>query len=87
MILLDTLGRKDIDTKQKNRNIFCLNERGDILWRIQDPNDLRKDGKKSDWPFVGLWVKDDILGATNWNSIAYEVDIETGVLSNGEFTK
>jgi len=88
IVRLDTLGRKDINTEEKNRNIFCLNERGDILWQIQDPDTYPPGFPKSDSPFVGMRLtKDGKLRATSWDSHAYDVDIETGTLSNAEFTK
>ena len=71
-----------------NRNIFCLNERGDVLWQIQDPDTYPPGFPKSDSPFVGVRItKDNKLRATSWDSHGYEVDINTGMLSNAEFTK
>lgn len=86
LILLNYM---DYSKTYGNRNIFCLNERGDVLWQIKDPNLYRVAGsKETDAAFVGMRItKDNKLRATSWNSFTYDVDIETGALSNGEFTK
>jgi len=42
-----------------NRNIFCLNERGDVLWQIQDPDTYPPGFPKSDSPFVGMRITND----------------------------
>ena len=88
LVLLDTLGRRDIPKETKNRNIFCLNERGDILWQIQDPVETFSIKKPDDNPFVGINVFEGRrLVATTWKGFYYDVDLETGKLSNCGYTK
>ena len=87
LVRLDTLGRKDINLSEKNRNVFCLNKIGKIIWQIEDADNFRTDSKKTDSPFVGWIIKGDIVRITNWNSFAYDLDMETGKLSNQKFTK
>jgi len=71
----------------RNNNILCLNEKGEILWQIQDPDELSKSGKKTDSPFVGLYIRNGVIRAANWNSFDYDINLENGKLSNPEFTK
>jgi len=71
-----------------NRNIFCLNERGDVLWQIQDSDTYRAGLPKSDSPFTGIRITDDgKIRVSNWDSHGYEVNIETGRLSDARWTK
>lgn len=70
-----------------NRNIFCLNEKGEILWQIQDPDERNSVVKKTDSPFVGIYTKKEALRVANWNSYDYDVDLNTGNISNAEFSK
>ena len=86
--ILVVLNYMDYSKTLGNRNIFCLNERAEALWQIQNPDDSRTDGKQTDSPFVGMHItKDGRLRATSWCSYAYDVDMETGKLSNATFTK
>ena len=69
-----------------NRNVFCLNENGDILWQIQDPDTYRAGLPKSDSPFAGIIITEDgKLRAVGVDSWRYDVDMETGKLSNVEY--
>lgn len=71
-----------------NRNVFCLNERGDILWQVQDPDELlRKDVSTNDSAFMKLSVDYNDIKVFSWNSYVYDVDLNTGSLSNPEFVK
>lgn len=88
LVLLSTPGRKDISKETKNRNIFCLNERGDILWQIQDQVETFSVKIPDDNPFVGIDVfEGKRLVATTWKGYYYDVDLETGKLSNCGYTK
>ncbi len=71
-----------------NRNVFCLNDKAQVLWQIQDPDERAGDGKQSRAPFSGILVTEKGgLRATNWDSNYYEVDIETGKLLDSHWTK
>lgn len=73
---------------KENRNIFCINENGDTVWQIKDPDDYNPYVDKSDAAFTGIRISPDgKLLANNWNSSVYEVDINTGNLSNPRWTK
>ena len=73
---------------KENRNIFCLDEDGKILWQIKDPYDYNPYIKKSDSRFTGIIIKpDNKIIVNNLNSNIYEVDINTGNLTMAGWTK
>lgn len=68
----------DIPTEIKEvNNIFAINDRCELLWRIQDPAKLYN--IINDVPYVGIRIDDQgVLIATNFNGVTYSVDINTG---------
>ncbi len=74
--------------KTPDRNIVCVNDVGEILWRIQDPDEWRT-GKKffrRDL-FVGIGVdKKENFWASGGES-TYRVDIKTGKILEEIYTK
>lgn len=82
------LVRLNIESGSGNRNIFCLNERGEVLWQIQDSDTYRPGLPKSEAPFTGMRVTEDgKVRVSNWDSHGYELDMETGRLSEARWTK
>lgn len=80
-VLLDTSGQ-DTDFITKNRNLFCLDVRGRTLWQIENKIDNEPD------PYVGVYLKDgDELGVTSWAGYAYNLNANTGEVSNAKFVK
>ncbi len=80
--------RLNIESQTGNRNIFCLNERAEILWQIQDSDTYRPGLGKSEAPFTGMRITEDgKVRVSNWDSHGYDLDIETGKLSNAKWTK
>lgn len=72
----------------ENKNVFCLNEEGKILWQIKDPDEYNPYIKKSDSPFTDIRItSDNKIIVHNWNSNIYEVDITTGNLTMAGWTK
>lgn len=73
------------------RNIVCLDEKGELLWRIEDAGVTRStaDGREIPDPFTGIELNDD--GKTIEVGIAagvdFDLDPETGEISNPVFTK
>ncbi len=68
-----------------NRNIFCYDLSGNLIWEIEEFRpDLIDEGRA----YSGLWIEPDgrVL-AYNTCGFDVEVDLETGKISNFEFTK
>ncbi|MBI3313950.1 MAG: hypothetical protein HYZ83_06920 [Candidatus Omnitrophica bacterium] len=87
LVLIDTLGKKNATT-EKNRNVFCLNEKAELLWQIQDPDTFRPGLSKSESPFTGIYIdKEGRLRARNWDSHGYAIDVNTGELLEAHWTK
>lgn len=79
-VLLDTAGY-DIDLKIKNRNLFCLDEQGRIIWQVQNLEDEID-------PYVRLYRKESGgLGITSWAGYAYDLNEATGEVSNAKLVK
>ena len=77
-----------IKSRDVNRNVYCLNESGNIIWQIEDPDLKRPNKITTDSPFTWIQFVDDFkLQAFNWDSHKYEVDINTGLLKNPVWTK
>ncbi len=76
-------------TGAPNQNILCLNEKAQVLWIVQDPDDYENGGKyKTRSPFGGTWITDDnLLGGQNVCGSDYYINIDTGKIVGHEFTK
>ena len=71
-----------------NKNIICLDEGGETVWKIENIDALRPSGTKTDSPFVGMSLGDNgILHVRNWDGYFLNVDMNTGKLSNPRWTK
>lgn len=70
----------DIQGYERYRNIWCFNKDGDLLWRIQGTNTQK--------PFSGVaYDKEQAKLKTVSGSLIFDLDIETGAISNPEQTK
>jgi hypothetical protein len=87
--VLVLLNYMDYSKKLGNQNVYCLDEKADILWRIQDPfHEADPKEKKEKDAFAGIYVKEnEQLGATTLAGYAYDIDAETGEVSNARFVK
>lgn len=70
-----------------NRNVYCLNKKAEIVWQIQDPDDFLDDGEKTGCPFTGIKYVNGKLRAFNWCDCVYNVDIETGKISDPDYVR
>lgn len=75
----------------QNRNIFCINESGEVVWQIEEvPEKYCRfyNGEIMKEPFMGLWIDEKgVLKVGSSSAYDFDVDIKTGKLSNAEFTK
>ncbi len=73
------------------RNVVCLDNKGELLWRIQNAGVTRTtaDGREIPDPFMGIGLDED--GKTIKVGIAmgvdFDLDPETGEITNPVFTK
>lgn len=77
------------DTNQKigSRNIFRISEEGKIIWQVQHPFEFRNIKSDSSAAFTYLGIKDGKIKGGSMDCFTYEIDFETGKLSNPVFTK
>lgn len=76
IVLIDVAGRKDISPEESNSNIYCINERGEVIWQIKAPPP--KMGRDS---FVSLQHTSEGLRADRFFGAEFIVDVSTGVAS------
>lgn len=77
-ILTNVLGMKI-----NNRNIYCLNFSGNLLWQVESPK-----VDSEDCPFTELkLLEEDRLQAYNWCGYSGRIDLETGKFIEWRFTK
>ncbi len=70
----------NIQGYERYRNIWCFSKDGDLLWRIQ--------GTKTQKPFSTVsYDKEQAELKTVSGSLIFDIDIETGAISNPEQTK
>lgn len=78
----------DTNKEIRNRNIFKISMKGVIEWQIQDPFEFR--GVKSDrsaaFTYLGYDAQQNLRGGA-MDCFSYVIDVETGKLTNPEFTK
>jgi hypothetical protein len=94
IFMIDVYHEKDEDNKrEENRNIFAVNEQGEIVWQIEEVPDeyCGIDSKTKEIvkeSYLGLWINEKgILKVGIGRGYDFDVDIKTGKLSNPEFTK
>lgn len=82
LILFDGLSLPECcDNEEVARNVFLLNEKGDIIWRIFSKYD--QDGN----PFTNIYEKSNQIRAYRWDGGEYLIDIETGEAKPHAFLK
>ncbi len=71
----------DIQGHERHRNIWCFNKDGNLLWRIQPI--------KTEKPFAGFGFNksEGRLKAFSQMDLVFDLDIETGAISNPRQTK
>ena len=72
-----------------NRNIVCLDENGQMLWRIVNQDTLSISKEKTYYSWSSLALKNDqCLRVGTISGMDVDVDINTGkLLGNAEYTK
>lgn len=83
ILLLDNNEGKILDTESfdKSRNGFCLDLKGNILWQIEKP-------RSENDCYCNIYIYNDkSFKAVSCKGITYDLDPETGKISNPVFTK
>ncbi len=69
--------------KEGARNIHCLNEYGEKVWIVEEPQGVKNAANA----FVGMSLQNDVLVAVTWQGTTHTIDFETGKVLNSIFTK
>ena len=77
------------DTEYHNRNIICLNEQGEIVWRVENPDLLSISKERTPNAFTNITLKkNNKIEAFKFDCYTVDIDINTGkFVSDWEFTK
>jgi hypothetical protein len=94
IFMINVYHDRDEDNKpEENRNIFAVNEKGKVVWQIEEVPDkyCRKDLNKNEIVkeiYTGIWIDEKgVLKVFIPMGFIFDVDIKTGKLSNPAFTK
>ncbi len=91
VFILDVFDKSIPNTDEFNRNIFAVNDKGEVVWQIEKSPHERPgpygSGETIPNPFTGMIVDETGQLKVGDASFSYDVDIETGKLSNPEFTR
>lgn len=66
----------------QNSNLYCLNQNLEIVWFL--PTGINEDGVDV---YVGFSTKGNQIFTNTWNGFRVEIDVETGIIINKQFTK
>lgn len=67
----------DIPIKSNEiNNLYCINESGNVIWRVEDLNDIIPTKNKR--PYEGMQISKDTLVAYDCFSRNFEIDITSG---------
>ncbi len=72
------------------RNVFAVNDKGEVVWQIEKaPCENRTaDGEVIPQSFTDVWIsKEGTLKAFAPMGFCFDINVETGKLSNPRFTK
>lgn len=91
IVLFDAYDCEEADQNYE-RNVFALDKRGEILWRIErswGEREILSDGTviRNPYRWIELSEKKDSIQADTWRSMRYDLDPETGKISNPQFYK
>lgn len=77
----------DIPSNVKaTNNIYAVNENGQIVWQVQDVNEVYS--FKNDVPYVGTRItEDNFIVATNYNGVTVTVNYTDGKIIGKGVTK
>lgn len=81
--------RLNMKSRYNNRNIFCLGEKGNITWQVQDPDTFRQNMAPRDAPFSAIFVgvNSRTLLGQNFNSHDYTIDLDSGKIIDAKWSK
>jgi len=74
VVLVDVAGRKDIPSEESNANVYCIDNRGTVIWQISaPPPKIERDS------FVSLRQTDLGLCADRFFGAEFTIDVSSGV--------
>ncbi len=91
-VILLGMSHMDKEKYDKCRNVFAVNDKGEVVWQIEKspyehPGPYGS-GETIPNPFTGMIVDENgQLKVGDGGGWSFDVDIETGKLSNPRFTK
>lgn len=74
-----------LEGKQEINNVYGVNNTGGILWRIQSPE--KGMAGIARYPYVGLSVVGEIIGAVDFFGRRFEIDIKNGSILGFDIVK
>ncbi len=91
VLLMLVRGFEGGDDFDKCRNVFAVNDKGEVVWQIEKSPYERPgpygSGETIPNPFTNIGITKNGQLKAFASSFLFDVDIETGKLSNPEFTK
>lgn len=76
IVLIDVAGRKDISLEESNANVYCIDDRGEVIWQINaPPSNMGRDS------FVSLRQTSEGLRADRFFGGEFIVDTLSGIAS------
>ena len=77
------------ETQYHNRNIICLDEQGNLIWRIENPDLVSPSKKQTPYAFTNITLKENNkIEAFTADCFIVDIDIDSGkFVSDWEFTK
>ena len=82
-------GHDLLDTQNHNRNIVCLDEEGQLVWRVSNPDLVSLSKERTHNYFTVITLKNERrIEAFKWDGFLVNIDIRTGeFVSKWTFTK
>lgn len=71
-----------VNSNKSNKNVFCLNLKGEIEWTIE-----ALDYPNEECPVTGITLKGDTLFVYRWCGIEDEININDGSVISSDFVK
>ena len=66
-----------------NRNVFCVDDKGEIVWQIEES----PHGGVKEKPYISIYLSNNTPVAKNWIGVDYYIDIDDGSISVKSFNR
>ena len=79
----------DDEDPMLERNVICVDQNARVLWRIERSEGPLDEGVPILNPYAGIGLNDDETGAVAYDmgGQCFDLDLETGAISNPIFTR